>query len=80
MLLIIAGPSVGSARKPRFPSRRFCSDRREATASGSDVPTFSFLQRVTAELPMAHSRFFLFWPRARGKHGAAPRRQEAGGG
>ena len=67
MLLIRAGPSVGSAQKPRFPSRHFSSDRREVTASSSDVPTVSFLQRATAELPMAHSRFFLFWPRARGK-------------
>ena len=61
------------AQKPRFPSRQFCSDRREATDGGSEVPTFSLLHQVAAELPRAHNCFFIFWPKARGKHGPAPR-------
>lgn len=59
--------------KPRFPSRRFCSNRREATDDGSAVPTFSLLHPVTAELPRAHNCFFIFWPKARGKQGPAAR-------
>lgn len=35
---------MASAQKPRFPSRRFCSDHREAMAGGSDILTLSWLR------------------------------------
>lgn len=39
------------AQKPRFPSRQFCSDHREATGGGSEVPTFLLCTRWPQSSP-----------------------------